>query len=109
MALFAARFSPRDSLKDPTSNLKGNYTREEDGIRKYKMNIMNTCYATLLPKVVLFFYDLDKIRSWALNTLLNDIGEQLVVSERTIRARAKTFGNTSNNIFIQTIFQGLYA
>lgn len=50
----------------------GDYTREEDGIRKYKTNIMDICHATLLPGVVSFFHDLDKIRSWALDTLLED-------------------------------------
>lgn len=73
------------------------------------MNIMNTCYATLLPGVVSFFHDLDKIRSWALDTLLDDIGEQLVVSERAVHAGAETLGNTPNNTFIQTTFQGLRA
>lgn len=63
----------------------GHYTREEDSIREYKMNIINTCYATLLPGVVSFFHDLDKIRSWALGTLLDDIGEQLAASERAVR------------------------
>ena len=73
----------------------GHYTREEDGIRKYKMNIMNTCYATLLPGVVSSFHDLDKIKSWALDTLLNDIAELLAVSERAARAGQESLGSTT--------------
>lgn len=87
----------------------GHYTREEDGIHKYKMNIMNTCYATLLPGVELFFHDLDKIRSWALDTLLDDIGEQLAASERAVRVRLEPLGNTPNNSSIPTASQGLCA
>lgn len=85
----------------------GHYTREEDGIREYKMNIMNTCYATLLPGVVAFFHDLDKIRSWSLDTLLDDIGEQLAASERAIRARPEPLGNKTNNTSIAATTQGL--
>lgn len=60
----------------------------------YKMNIMNTCYATLLPGFVSFFHDLDMIKSWALDPLLDDIAEQLAVSERAARAGQDSLGNT---------------
>lgn len=87
----------------------GHYTREEDGVRKYKMNIMNTCYATLLAGVVSFFHGLDKIRSWALDTLLDDIGEQLAESERAARARQEALRNTPNSTTMPTTTQGLCA
>lgn len=73
------------------------------------MNIMNTCYATSLPGVELFFHDLDKIRSWALDTLLDDIGEQLAASERAVRVRPEPLGNTPNNSSIPNASQGLCA
>lgn len=61
------------------------------------MNIMNTCYATLLPGVVSFFHDLDKIKSWAVDTLLDDIAEQLAVPERAARAGQESLGNTQKH------------
>lgn len=73
------------------------------------MNIMNICYAILLPGVMSFFHDLDKIRSWALDTLLDDIGEQLAASERAVWIGPEPLGNIPNNSIIPTTSQGLCA
>ncbi|KAL8835441.1 MAG: hypothetical protein Q9170_003318 [Blastenia crenularia] len=56
-----------------------------NGKRRYNMNIVKICHASLPAGVVDFFIDVDRILDWASSDFADDIATKLALMERTTR------------------------
>ena len=63
----------------PYFELWVHYTTMCDELRNSKLNIVATCHMSLLPGVVEFLVKLDCIMSWAADTFVDKMAEQLTL------------------------------
>ena len=63
----------------PYFELWVHYTTMCDELRDFKMNIVATCHMSLLPGVVEFLVNVDSIMSWAADTFVDKMAEQLAL------------------------------
>ena len=71
----------------PHMELWVHYTTLTEGVRKYNMNILKTCHASLEEGVVEFLVMVDHVMSWAGTDFLNEIAEQLCLVARAARVQ----------------------
>ncbi|KAF2460236.1 hypothetical protein BDY21DRAFT_279994, partial [Lineolata rhizophorae] len=64
-------------------------TTSKGGVRKYNMNILETCHASIEKWVREFLMVVDRVMSWATGDFLNDIAEQLVLVESAAREQTE--------------------
>ena len=57
------------------------YTTSVSGIRKYNMNLLQTCNALILAGVVDFLVIVDRVLSWACSEFVDNVAKQLALME----------------------------
>ncbi|MCJ1483069.1 hypothetical protein MMC06_003235 [Schaereria dolodes] len=70
----------------PYMELWVHYTTSRNGIRRYNMNILKICHASMLEGVVEFLTMVDSVMNWISVDFMEDITEQLILIEHAGRA-----------------------
>ena len=63
----------------PYFELWVHYTTRCADVRGFNMNIVATCHASLLPGIVEFLVKVDSIMSWAADTFVDKMADQLAL------------------------------
>lgn len=72
----------------PYMELWAHYTTSVSGIRKYNMNLLQTCNALIPAGVVEFLVIVDRVLSWACSEFVDNVAKQLALMENATRQHA---------------------